>query len=429
MALVSTDFANIQAAIDAAAAPGGGGEVVIPPGEHRSGPIVLPSNFTLTLHDGATVMFDDDPALYKPVWTRWEGVECWAMQPLIYIPSAENVTIKGKGTFDGAGQSWWHRLRDKRAAGQTGPIEPFELALAELNPGFETAADGGGGRKIQYLRPPLLQPYKSRNLKFEDFTLRNSPFWTLHPVYCQDIIIKNLHVENPADSHNTDAIDLDSCSRVLIEDCILDVGDDGVTIKSGSGPDGVRVGIPTTDVTVKNCTVYAAHGGVVIGSETAGGIENIKVDGCKFIGTERGIRLKTRRGRGGTIKNIEIRNIVADKVWCPITFNMYYRPGLKPEDKDFETLTSIEAQPVTPTTPHIDGVTIENVNATNVRSAAAFIVGLPEAPIKNVSITNFNYRLAPADQLLPTSEAAMTGGLFADDDRGIKVINAQAAFH
>jgi polygalacturonase len=174
--------------------------------------------------------------------------------------------------------------------------------------------------------------------------------------------------------------------------------------------------------------VFAAHGGVVIGSETAGGIADIFVDGCRFIGTERGVRLKTRRGRGGKISNIQIRDITAEDVWCPITINMYYRPGLKPTDPGFDEITSLEPQPITNTTPEIDGVVIENVQAINVRSQAAFIVGLPEQPIRNVTISNYQYTLAPVADLLSTEYAAMTGGLFADDDRGIKVINAETTF-
>lgn len=125
-------------------------------------------------------------------------------------------------------------------------------------------------------------------------------------------------IANPADAINTDAIDIDSSKNVLIQDCLFDVGDDAVTLKSGSGPDGLRVNIPTENVKVRNCKILASHGGIAIGSETAGGIKDVNVKNCQFLGTQRGIRLKSRRGRGGTIQNIVLENLTMDHCWCPI---------------------------------------------------------------------------------------------------------------
>ena len=426
-ALVATDFPDLQTAIDAVAAAGGG-ELVVPAGEHRTGPITLCTNLTLTLQDGAHIVFNDDTMLYEPIWTRWEGIECWAMHPLVYAADASNITIRGNGVIDGNGQKWWARFKENEDSGQSEPIYPDELRLAALNPDYKSRPGGGARPQTQYLRPPLMQFWGCQNVNLEDFELRNSPFWTLHTVYSRNIKISGMTIFNPHDAINTDAIDIDSCSDVLIENCKLDVGDDAVTLKSGSGPDGVRVGLPTQNVTVRNCDIYASHGGLAIGSETAGGIKNVEIENCRFIGTQRGVRIKTRRTRGGTIENIVIRDLQMDKVWCPIVIGMYFQPGVDPDNPDYGWIMSTQAQPVTDTTPHIRNVLIENVQAEDVRSTAAFIVGLPEAPIENVVIKNFDYNLAPDAELLETWNTEPTGGLFHDNDRGIKIINAAAQF-
>jgi polygalacturonase len=228
---------------------------------------------------------------------------------------------------------------------------------------------------------------------------------------------------NPADAINTDAIDLDSSENITIEDCLFDVGDDAITLKSGSGADGLRINRPTRNVTARRCRILASHGGIAIGSETAGGIENVSVSDCVFEGTQRAIRLKSRRGRGGTIKNITLRDLTMDGCWCPIVIGQYFAPGVLAHERD--VTLSEQPQPLSAMTPHIRDILIENVLATNVLSSAAFIVGLPEAPIDNVSIRNFSYALAPEERLLETWNTEPTEGHFHDDDRGIKVINAR----
>ncbi|KRM11649.1 glycosyl hydrolase family 28 protein [Paucilactobacillus suebicus] len=398
-----------------------GGELIIAQGEHLTGPINLVSNLTVTFETDAVIKFKNNPELYTPVWTRWEGIECYAMHPLMYANGKENIVIRGKGVVDGSGSSWWDKFRNIEQEDRTLPREKYELDLAKLNPDYKTRTGGGGRPSTQFLRPPLIQFWKCHDIKLSDFTLENSPFWTLHMVYSNKISIDNMTFSNPAEAINTDAMDIDSSEDVTVKNCLLDVGDDGVTLKSGSGEDGIRVNKPTKNVKVSDCRILASHGGIAIGSETAAGISDVEVSNCTFDGTRRGIRLKSRRTRGGTIENINLSGLKMDLCWCPISLEQYFAPGVLPEEE--ATVLDEGPQPVDETTPHIRNISIKNIKATNVRATAAFIVGLPEANIENVEIENFDWSLADKDNLLPTYRAEETGGRFHDDDRGIKTIN------
>lgn len=397
--------------------------VTIPAGMHETGPVNLRSNLVLHFEKGATLQFKDDPNLYEPVWTRWEGIECYAIHPLLYASEKHDITLEGPGVIDGSGQSWWQKFREIEENDRTWPKEPYEKRLAQLNPDYQTRTGGGGRPSTQFLRPPLVQFWKCENIKLAGVTLQNSPFWTLHLLYSQRIVVDHVKFRNPADAINTDAMDIDSSKDVTVTNCLLDVGDDGITLKSGSGPSAQAIGIATENVTVKDCRILASHGGIAIGSETAAGIKHVMVSGCSFEGTRRGIRLKSRRGRGGTIEDIHLQRLQMDRCWCPISLEMYFAPGVQPEEE--ATVLSEDPQPITPQTPHIKDIEIEDIEATNVRATAAFIVGLPEAPIKNVTIKRFDWQLAPTDELLPTNRAEETGGRFHNDERGIKTINVK----
>ncbi|WP_232842583.1 glycoside hydrolase family 28 protein [Levilactobacillus tujiorum] len=411
---------DIQAAIDQIGRVGGG-HLIIKPGDHLTGPLELVSNLELTVQKGAVIKFKDDPMLYPPVWTRWEGIECYAMHPLIYANGKHHIKIDGDGVIDGSGSNWWKKFREIENEDRILPREKYELRLADLNADYKTRTGGGGRPSTQYLRPPLVQFWKCREIVIDGITLKNSPFWTLHMVYSSQITIKNMTFSNPADAINTDAMDIDSSEDVTVQHCLLDVGDDGVTLKSGSGKDGIRVNRPTRNVKVSDCKILASHGGIAIGSETAAGISDVEVSNCTFEGTRRGIRLKSRRTRGGTIKNIQLRDLKMNACWCPISLEQYFAPGVLPAEE--ATVLSQDPQPVDETTPHIKNIEIKNITATNVRATAAFIVGLPEANIENVSIDNFDWSLADESELLPTERAEETGGRFHNEDRDIKTIN------
>lgn len=394
-----------------------GSKVYVPQGTWKTGPITLKSNSALYLEDGCTILFLNDENLYTPVNSRWEGVRCWCMHPLIYAENAENVVVTGKGTFDGNGQLWWDKLWDKRKR-DASPESQMEKQLALLNPDYLNQPGGGGGRKSQFLRPPLVQFNNCRNVELSGVKLINSPCWTVHPVFSTGVKLEGINIVNPYESPNTDAIDIDSCSDVYVKDCHASVGDDGICVKSGSGEDGVKCNIPTQNVTVENCVVECAHGGAVVGSETAAGIKNITFRDCHFIGTDRGVRIKTRRGRGGHIENIKISNLKVDGCFCPIAFNMYYGCGTN-EDWPFD----LGKREITATTPSIKHICIEGVQATECQSSAGFIVGLPESVIDDVVIKNCNIQVAenPKES---TDQSEMFKGLPHIEERGIRIRNA-----
>ncbi|MCR5289951.1 MAG: glycoside hydrolase family 28 protein [Treponema sp.] len=396
-----------------------GGTLTVGEGVWRTGPIELCSDMTLRLADGAVVSFIPDPSLYKPVQTRWEGVCCWAMHPCVFVNDAHDVTIEGNGIFDGNGDFWWNTVIKKRS--QVGPVDAIEKELALLNPDYKTQASGGGGRLTQFLRPPLMQFYECKNIRVSDITLQNSPFWTFHPVFCDNMLVEHVKVSNPYTAPNTDGMDIDSCTNVSIKGCRIAVGDDGICIKSGSGPDGIKVNRPSDTITVFDCIVDNGHGGIVIGSETAGGIHKVRVSHCTFNGTDRGIRIKTRRGRGGAISGLYFENLDIHNSLCPIAINMYYRCGSKGTEPE---LFSLDPMPVSDDTPSISTVHISKIMADDCRASTGFIVGLPEAPIEDLIIENCVFGADMKDVSSP-SVSEMYAGLPEVHTKSFRVVNAK----
>ena len=404
-------------------AKNGGGKLVVESGKWLTGPIDLIENSTLELQEGAELSFVSDPNAYPPAFTRWEGVECYAMHALIRAADCKNVCITGKGTINGNGKAWWELKKAKKEAGQTKPVEAYELALAKMNPGYENQAGGGGGRETQFLRPCLIEFVNCQHVTLEGVHIKDSPFWTIHPLYVDDLTLQNLKVENPYSAPNTDGIDVDSCTNVKILGCYVAVGDDGICLKSGSGPDGIRVNKPTVNVTIKDCTVRFAHGGIVLGSETAAGIQHVHAENCDLSGTDRGIRIKSRRGRGGDLYDIELKNLVMDDTLCPIAMNMYYKGGITDTKSP---LFSLEKMPVTSETPRIHDVKIIGCTGKNCKASAGFIVGLPEMPIDNLEIRDCHFTTDESSKESPMN-SDMFYGLPEVTVKSFRVRNAPGA--
>ncbi|MDR0878724.1 MAG: glycoside hydrolase family 28 protein [Treponema sp.] len=398
----------------------GGGVLHVGQGVWRTGPLELFSHTTLLLDEGAVLSFIPEVERYKPVFTRWEGIICYGMHPLIFSSGQEQISITGKGSIYGSGEVWWDIYRKKRKTGQLSPMTTLEKELGALNVNYENQPSGGGGRNTQFLRPPIIQFYKCKDLLLDGIHLLNSPFWTLHPLFCDNIVIRNITITNPHDAPNTDGMDIDSCSNVLIEGCRVAVGDDGICLKSGSGEDGIRANQPTSAITIRNCTVEDGHGGIVIGSETAAGIFDVSVENCIFKGTDRGIRIKTRRGRGGQIRNLTFRNLTMENNLCPLTINMFYRCGAVLSDGFF----SVNPMPSNPTTPSIRDISISGLKASGCRASAGFIAGLPEAPIENLSISGCEISTDESSLVSP-DESEMYLGLPAVQSKSFRILNVK----
>ncbi len=395
-----------------------GEEVRLKEGVYLTSALRISGKARIYLEAGAELKFIPDFHAYEPVFTRWEGVRCWCMHPCLFIENASDVVIEGEGIIDGSGEAWWAETLKKKGVKGSVPESDIEKKFEALNPDYRNQPGGGGGREYQFLRPPLIQIKDSRNVTLRGITVRNSPFWTIHPLYSEGVRIEGVTVINPKDAPNTDGIDIESSEDVEVINSVVFVGDDGIAIKSGSGEDGIKDGKPCRNIHIQGCTVKAAHGGAVIGSETAAEIADITVEDCIFDGTDRGIRIKSRRSRGGLMHGLRFRNLMMRDNLCPFVINMYYKCGT-----DDETLFSLDKLPVTPSTPVLYDVHIEQCHAIGSKASAGMIAGLPEIPIKDVVILNSSFAVAK-DTDVPVSESDMYRGLPDPPSRGLRIRNA-----
>jgi polygalacturonase len=369
-----------------------GGRIVVGAGTYLTGPIHLKSNINLHLDEGAVILLGDNLDEWPPIKSRWEGVECYGYSPCIYGENLKNVSITGAGTIDGRGQAWWSEFKRRKTSGQAQPISARDKEFAKLNKDADLSDCGGGGIGSFFFRPPLIQFNNCSNVLLGGVTVRNSPFWNTHLLYCKKVTVKNATFQNPSDGINGDGLDIDSCDGVEVLDCTFDVNDDCLCFKSGIGKDGMRVNRPCQSILVKNCKMLRGHGSVVMGSETAGNIRNVEISDCTFNGTDRGLRIKSRRGRAGTVENITLDNVTMNGVGCPVVMHLYFECGARPEE--ITALSDRNPRPITDTTPCIRNIKVINLTADNAQSAAAFLLGLPERPIENVLFENVKITMA-----------------------------------
>jgi polygalacturonase len=386
----------------------GGGVVLVPSGLFVTGPVVLKSNVNLHLERNATLQFTKDLNQYALVEGNWEGLPQMRNQSPLSATKATNIAVTGFGIVDGAGDAWRMVKKDKLSeshwknlVGSGGVVSedkkvwyPTESSLrgSKLkNPGQISAEKNAAyyNDVKDFLRPNLLVFTQCSRILLEGVTFQNSPAWNLHPLMSEHITIRNINVKNPWYAQNGDGLDLESCRYVLVENSVFDVGDDGICIKSGRDEEGRKRNMPTQDVIIRNCTVYAAHGGFVIGSEMSGGAKNIWVNDCTFIGTDIGLRFKTTRGRGGVVENIYINNIaMRDIIGEAILFDMYYAAQDPiPAAGEKREPPKVEMKPVTEETPQFRNIHINNVVA-NGAEKAIFVRGLPEMNVKNIVLEN-----------------------------------------
>lgn len=363
----------------------GGGTLFFPAGRYLTGPIRLKSNITLELEAGATLLFSTNFDDYLPfVEVRHEGVMMKSFCPLIYATDAENITIKGEGTLDGQGKAWWDEffkvLIDLRDNGKR-DVNKYQSLFEKENDvkkiASETNEDWHGTLDRRFFRPPFIQPIRCKNVRIEGVKIINSPFWTVNPEFCDNVTVDGVTIHN-VDSPNTDGINPESCRNVHISNCHISVGDDCITIKSGRDLQARNIGAACENITVTNCTMLSGHGGVVIGSEMSGGVRRVTITNCVFEGTDRGIRLKSTRGRGGIVEDIRISNIVMKDIKKEaLTFNLKYsRVPQEPKSERTPVFRNI----------HISGVTVVDVNV------PIQIVGLEEAPISDIVLRDIQIK-------------------------------------
>ena len=336
-AIAAKNQQAIQKAIDKCSKKGGG-RVIIPQGQHfLTAAIQLKSGVNLVVEEGAVLEFAFEPDLYPIVPTRWEGLDCWNLSPLIYAYQAKDIAITGKGTIDGGGsnETWWPWCGNKRFGMKEGGIAQNQGARARL---LKYAEDGVDMDQRRFgpkdgLRPQMINLNQCEGILIENVTLLRSPFWVIHPLLSTDITVRGVHINN--DGPNGDGCDPESCDRVLIEDCYFNTGDDCIAIKSARNNDGREggqgrfAGKPSKNIIIRGCKMQNGHGGVVIGSEISGGCQNVYAENCDMDSPslDRVLRIKTNSCRGGVIENINMRNITVGQCGeAVLKINTDYEP-------------------------------------------------------------------------------------------------------
>lgn len=417
----------ITAAINALVEKGGG-KVVIPRGTWLTGPVTLQSNIEIHTEPGALVVFSPDKSLYPLVETSFEGLETYRCISPINGRNLTNIAITGEGIFDGSGEAWRLVKKEKLTERQWKKLVESGGVVSEDNRIWYPSQQYIEGQKVadmnvprslktkeeferikDFLRPVMVSLISCNKVLIDGPTFQNSPAWNIHPLMCEDFTMRNTTVRNPWFSQNGDGIDIESCKNSLIYNSSFDVGDDAICIKSGKDKDGRDRNMPTENLVVRNCVVYHGHGGITVGSEMSGGVKNVHVSNCTFIGTDVGIRFKSTRGRGGVVENIYLSDI--DMMNIPthaISFNLYYSGRSVSEDLEAADGKATVLLPVTEETPSFRNIFMERINCKGALQAIQ-LQGLPEMNLENIRLKDV---MIQADY-----------GLVCSDANGIQIEN------
>lgn len=377
---VTEDTAMLQAAILSCPA---GGRVLIPAGDYVTGPLFLKSRITLEIAGGATLLLLTDrtrfPILPEVIPAEnpdgeilmglWEGNSENGFASALTGIDVTDTAVIGEGVIDGRGSEgdWWVRPKEKRIA----------------------------------WRGNLIYTQRCARLLFQGLTFVNSPSWNLHPAYSEDLDFIDLQIRAPYDSPNTDGFDPESCRNVRLLGTEISVGDDCIALKSGKIRLGRKYHRPCEDVEIAWCAMLDGHGGVTLGSEMAGGIRKVRVHHCYMKGNDRGLRVKTRRGRGkdGVIEDILFEKVQMDGVKMPLIVNSMY---FCDPDGHSEWVQSREKKPVDETTPRIGEIRFEQVQADGCKACAGYVLGLPEKPVEHIVLKDCTFCFDPdAEALVP----------------------------
>lgn len=345
-------------------ASAGGGRVVVPKGLWLTGAIHLKSGIDMHLEKGARVIFSNDLKEYLPaVFSRFEGIELYNYSPFIYANNCENVAITGVGELDGNGKMWqdWNKIQEpslqklEKMADEGVPVAKRNFAVPE-----------------DALQPSFIQFVGCRGILLEGIKILASPSWTIHPIYSENIIVRDVEVYT--DARNTDGIAIDSSRNVIVQDSLFRAGDDAIVIKSGKDRDGLRVGRLSENIVIHDCTVEDGHGGIAIGSEMSGDVRNVFAYNMNIVRSDFALRMKSMRGRGGAIEKIFFEDIrVKKSIFEAIQIDMSYGTPLRKDD--------------TSRSPLFRDISFKNITVEWAKSPY-FLQGLPESPIRNLLFEN-----------------------------------------
>jgi hypothetical protein len=369
--------AAIQRAI-AACVHAGGGRVVVSPGRYLSGALFLGNNVELHLCAGATLQASKRFTDFPPRPGRSEGIERPCHSSLLNGDNLENVAITGQGQLDGSGAAWWEAQRITH-----------DLRQAQKLP---REAENPPGAPLRWPRPRVINLMRCAGVVLSGVTIRDSPSWSLHLVYCDNAIVDGVTTTG-LQAQNIDGIVVDSCSNVRISNCLLAQGGEAISLKSGYNQDGRRVNLPCENITITNChATYSVGSALSIGSETAGWIRNVAINNCTVSRSKYGIHIKAPRGRGGGVQNVRINNILLDAIaetglmisnyWNSFSWQVMFEDNAPTGDPETDRTLVVPAGEGTPTFRNINisGVTMGAV------SRIAVIEGLPERPIEGLQL-------------------------------------------
>ncbi|MBK5195764.1 MAG: glycoside hydrolase family 28 protein [Proteiniphilum sp.] len=386
----------------------GGGRLIVPKGVWFTGPIEFRSNINMHLEKGALILFSPDFDLYPLVETVFEGLDTRRCQSPISGRNLENIAITGEGSINGSGEAWRPLKKEKVTESQWKQVVasggvvrgdnywfPSEASMkgdeiSDMNVPRQDMTEDEWMAIRDFLRPVMVSFIECKNLYLQGVLFENSPAWNIHPLMCENVIVDGIMVRNPSYSQNGDGIDLESCVNSIIVNSVFDVGDDAICVKSGKDGDGRRRDRPTENLIVDNCKVFHGHGGFIVGSEMSGGVRNISVKNCQFLGTDVGLRFKSTRGRGGVVENIYISDIYMFNITTDsFLFDLYYGGKSASESlADGDTTPTDEPLfKVTEETPLFKNIYVKDLVSRNARRAM-FFNGLPEMNIENINLEN-----------------------------------------
>ena len=403
---ITDDTEIIQSAIDLCPA---GGRVIIPQGTYRIRPVTLKSDITLELKKGARLSGETDESKYpvvpatrivdgkEEVLATWEGEPFDCFQSLVSAYGQKNIKVVGEGIIDGnaVNSTWWATPK---------------------------------GRKIA--RPRLVFLNKCSFVTFHGVTGTNSASWNFHPFFSDNLKFYDIKVKCPPDAPNTDGLDPESCDKVDIIGCKFSVGDDCCAIKSGKLYMGKTYKTPASNHTLRNNLFCDGHGAIVLGSEMSGGVKNLSVGQCVFSSTDRGLRIKSRRGRGkdGIIDGVGFENIKMENVKTPLVINMYY--FCDPDGKSEYVWSRDPSIKADDGTPYLGKFAFKDIECDGCECMAGYFDGLVEQPIKEITIENVVFRFKKDAK--PDVPAMATGvtehckeGLYADNVENLVLKNVK----